>query len=131
VRRLVFAVAALVVADRFEPALLRSLEEARYEDPAKDFRFGNSDLFGLGPLVAYLREHPHGRQRRVLSWELDRLWVLSDRPTFQPVSAARHVREIFNARINKSSIARSGHEGGHRCVDHLRAAEDRHPASTR
>jgi hypothetical protein len=66
VRRLVFAIAALVLTDRFEPALLRSLEEARYEDPAKDFRFENSDLFGLGPLIAYLREHPHGRQRRVL-----------------------------------------------------------------
>ena len=66
VRRLVIAVAALVAADRFEPALLRSMEEARYEDPAKDFRFENSDLFGLGPLVAYLREHPRGRLRRVL-----------------------------------------------------------------
>ena len=66
VRRLVIAVAALVAADRFEPALLRSLEEARYEDPARDFRFENSDLFGLGPLIAYLREHPRGHRRRVL-----------------------------------------------------------------
>ena len=66
VRRLAFAVAALVAADRFEPALLRSVEEARYEDPGKDFRFENSDLFGLGPLIAYLREHPRGRQPRVL-----------------------------------------------------------------
>jgi lysophospholipase L1-like esterase len=66
VRRLAVAVAALVAADRFEPALLRSLEEARYEDPARDFRFENSDLFGLGPLVTYLREHPRGRARRVL-----------------------------------------------------------------
>jgi hypothetical protein len=65
-RRLAFAIAALVVGDRFEPALLRSLEVARYEDPAKDFRFGNSDLFGLGPLVEYLREHPRGHLRRVL-----------------------------------------------------------------
>lgn len=65
-RRLAFAIAALVAADRFEPAVLRSLEEARYEDPAKDFRFENSDLFGLGPLVAYLREHPHGQRPRVL-----------------------------------------------------------------
>jgi hypothetical protein len=66
VRRLAFAVAALVAADRFEPALLRSVEEARYEDPGKDFRFENSDLFGLGPLIAYLREHPRGHLRRVL-----------------------------------------------------------------
>lgn len=65
-RRLVIALVALLAADRFEPALLRSLEEARYEDPARDFRFENSDLFGLGPMVAYLREHPHGRGRRVI-----------------------------------------------------------------
>ena len=65
-RRLVFAVATLAVLDRFEPALLRSLEAGRYEDPATDFRLENSDLFGLGPLVAYLHEHPHGPGRRVL-----------------------------------------------------------------
>jgi hypothetical protein len=66
VRRLLFALAALVVADRFEPAVLRSLEEARYEDSTRDFRFENSDLFGLGPLVAYLSEHPRGPRPRVL-----------------------------------------------------------------
>ena len=65
-RRLAFALAALVVADRFEPAVLRGLEAAHYEDPARDFRFENSDLFALGPLVSYLREHPHGQGRRVL-----------------------------------------------------------------
>jgi len=53
-RRLLIAVAVLIVADRFEPALLRSAETARYEDPARDFRFENSDLFGLWPLVAAL-----------------------------------------------------------------------------
>jgi hypothetical protein len=52
--------------DRFEPALLRSLEEFRYEDPAKDFRFENSDLFGVGPFVTYLQEHPRGPRPRVL-----------------------------------------------------------------
>jgi hypothetical protein len=66
VRRLAIAVAVLVIADRFEPPLLRSLEESRYENPAKDFRFENSDLFGLGPLIAYFREHPRGPLRRVL-----------------------------------------------------------------
>jgi hypothetical protein len=65
-RRLIFAVVVLVIADRFEPAALRSLEEARYENPARDFRFESSDLFGLGPLVAYLRDHPQGRRQRVL-----------------------------------------------------------------
>jgi hypothetical protein len=59
-------VVVLVIADRFEPPLLRSLEESRYENPAKDFRFENSDLFGLGPLIEYFRDHPRGRLRRVL-----------------------------------------------------------------
>jgi hypothetical protein len=106
----VFAVAALVLADRFEPALLRSLEEARYEDPAKDFRFENSDLFGLGPLIAYLREHPHGRQRRVL--------FLGNSVTFgYSLSAsdtlpARYQRldasaKVFNVGINAFSTASS------------------------
>jgi len=65
-RRLIAAALALVVADRFEPAVLRTVEEARYEDRSKDFRFENSDLFGLGPLASYLREHPSGHVRRVL-----------------------------------------------------------------
>jgi hypothetical protein len=65
-RRLAFAIIALVIVDRVEPAMLRSVEEARYEDPARDFRFENSDLFALGPLVAYLRERPQGQRPRVL-----------------------------------------------------------------
>jgi len=65
-RRLLIAVVALAVADRFEPALLRSVESARYDNPARDFRFENSDLFGLGPLLAYLHDHPQGPRRRVL-----------------------------------------------------------------
>lgn len=66
VRRLLFAVAALAAFDRVEPAVRDSLERAHYEDPGRDFRFENSDVFGLGPLVAYLGEHPRGPRRRVL-----------------------------------------------------------------
>jgi hypothetical protein len=56
----------LIAADRVEPGLLSRLEASRYEDPATDFRFENSDLFGVGPLVDYLRDHPQGRQPRVV-----------------------------------------------------------------
>ena len=105
-RRLVFAVAALVAVDRFEPALLRSLEEARYEDPAEVFRFENSDLFGLGPLVEYLREHPRGHLRRVLfvgnsityGYSLEAADALPAR-----YQALDRSGKIFNAGINNFS----------------------------
>jgi hypothetical protein len=103
VRRLVFAIAALVLVDRFEPALLRSLEESRYEDPGKDFRFGNSDLFGLGPLVAYLREHPHGRQRRVLFFGNSIIYGYGlDTPDALPAQYQRldTSAKVFNVGIN-------------------------------
>src|SRR5688572_12370569 len=60
------AVLFLFVVDAFVPSALRRLEEARYEDVVQDFRFENSDLFGVGPLLAYLAERPAGRQARVM-----------------------------------------------------------------
>jgi hypothetical protein len=65
-RRLAVAVLLLVAVDQVEPRILSSLETARYEDPTTDFRFENSDLFGVAPLVDYLQEHPRGRQPRVM-----------------------------------------------------------------
>jgi len=109
-RRLVVALAALVVIDLFEPAVLRSLEEARYEDPARDFRFENSDLFGLGPLVAYLREHPRGRQPRVLF--LGNSVIFGYELSASDAVPARYQRfdgsaKVFNAAINGLSTASS------------------------
>ena len=65
-RRLIVALLVLLVVDAFVPSALRRLEEARYEDVGTDFRFENSDLFGVGPLVEYLGERPAGRQPRVM-----------------------------------------------------------------
>lgn len=65
-RRLAFALAALIIADQFEPAILRSLEHRHYEDRARDFRFASSDLFGLGPLIAYFHDRPRGDAPRVI-----------------------------------------------------------------
>ena len=65
-RRLAVALLLLVAVDLVEPRVLSWLETARYEDPTTDFRFENSDLFGVSPLVDYLREHPRGRQPRVM-----------------------------------------------------------------
>ncbi len=64
-RRLAFAVLWLAVFDQFVPRLLRRVERERYE-AGSVFRFENSDLFALGPLVSYLREHPQGNRRRVV-----------------------------------------------------------------
>jgi len=65
-RRLLVAALLLAMLDVMEPRVLQRLEVWRYEDLSKDFRFENSDLFGVGPMVAYLREHPRGRQPRVM-----------------------------------------------------------------
>lgn len=65
-RRLLVALLVLVVVDIAEPGVLHELETARYEDQRSDFRLENSDLFGVGPLVSYLREYPRGRQPRVV-----------------------------------------------------------------
>jgi hypothetical protein len=64
-RRLLFLLIWLFIFDQFIPATLASLERHRYESPSA-LRFENSDLFGLGPLVTYLRENPrHSRRRAV------------------------------------------------------------------
>jgi len=65
IRRLLFAVLWLALIDLFIPPLLRRAEYARYETGAV-YRFENSDLFALGPMVRYLREHPHGPRRRAM-----------------------------------------------------------------
>ena len=65
-RRLFVAVLFLLVVDAFIPSALRRLEDARYERVDRDFRFENSDLFGVGPLLEYLAERPAGRQPRAM-----------------------------------------------------------------
>jgi hypothetical protein len=64
-RRLLVAVLCLAVIDPLVPRLLGHAERARYES-TRLFRFENSDLFPLGPLVEYLRENPRGVRPRVV-----------------------------------------------------------------
>lgn len=64
-RRLVFMVAWLLVIDGFVPAILQYLEHRRYESHVP-FRFEGSDFFGLGPLVAYLKENPRADRGRTV-----------------------------------------------------------------
>jgi len=64
-RRLVLTAVWLLLFDLAVPPLLELAERRHYESAAA-FRFENSDLFGLGPLVDYLREHPRHERRRVV-----------------------------------------------------------------
>ncbi len=54
-RRLVLMVVWLLLFDLAVPPLLELAERRHYESTTA-FRFENSDLFGLGPLVDYLLE---------------------------------------------------------------------------
>jgi hypothetical protein len=65
-RRLVFLLIWLALIDRFVPAVLASLEHDRYESIERLFRFEGSDLFGIGPVVAYLRDVPRGDHPRTV-----------------------------------------------------------------
>ena len=46
------------------PTLQQRVEHDWYEN-SQVFRFENSDLFALGPLVSYLRQHPRGERPRI------------------------------------------------------------------
>jgi len=72
-RRLLVALAVLVVLDPLVPGLVRRLEARRYES-GPVFRFENSDLFSLGPLAEYLREHPRPERPRVVFFGNSVVW---------------------------------------------------------
>src|SRR3989338_6540526 len=65
VRRLVATALTLAAIDPFVPAWLARAERTRYESD-RVFRFEHSDLFATGPVVEYLREHPHGDRPRAV-----------------------------------------------------------------
>lgn len=72
-RRLGFCVLVLAAVDRAVPSILRVSEQGRYESNIQ-VRFENSDLFLLGPLTAYLREHPKGAKPRVVFFGDSVVW---------------------------------------------------------
>ena len=72
-RRLLCAVGFLAVVDPLVLPTVRRLEHSRYESD-RLFRFENSDLFGVGPVVAYLREHPRGQRPRVVFFGNSAVW---------------------------------------------------------
>lgn len=79
VRRLAAAVVFLAVLDTLVPGWLARAERARYE--AGDvFRFQYSDLFAIGPVVEYLRDHPRGERPRAVFFGDSVVWGYRLRP---------------------------------------------------
>jgi hypothetical protein len=71
--RLIAAVVVLAALDPFVPRMLERAERARYEG-AGVFRFAYSDLFGIGPVTEYLREHPRGDRPRAVFFGNSIVW---------------------------------------------------------
>jgi len=99
----------LIVIDRGVPPLLEHLEKKHYEGTAA-FRFENSDLFALGPLVQYLRDHPQHPRRRVVFFGNSMLFgyllnagdaIPAQFQTLQPDA------RVYNAAVNGQEIGTS------------------------
>jgi len=99
----------LIVIDRGVPPLLEHLEQRHYEGTAA-FRFENSDLFALGPLVQYLRDHPQHPRRRVVFFGNSMLFgyllnagdaIPAQFQTLQPDA------RVYNAAVNGQEIGTS------------------------
>jgi hypothetical protein len=101
-RRLIVAVLCLAAFDQLVPAILQRAEHHRYED-RETFRFQNSDLFALGPLVAYLREHPRGDRPRTMFLGNSVIFGfgLAPEEAVPGVFQSRHPEtKVFNAAVN-------------------------------
>lgn len=71
----VCALTLIAVDQAVRPALDRA-ERRRY-DSGRAVRFGSSDLFLIGPLTEYLREHPAGSRPRVAFFGNSTIWGYS------------------------------------------------------
>jgi hypothetical protein len=100
-RRLVFLLLWLVLFDRAVPRLLDAAERRHYEGTTV-FRFENSDLFGLGPFVDYLREHPRHERRRVVFFGNSMLFGYFLTP--EQAIPAQYQRLVPDARVYNAAI---------------------------
>jgi hypothetical protein len=102
VRRLLLVVLWLALADRFVLRMLNPLETERYER-GQVFRFENSDLFGLGPLADYLREHPKGARPRTAFFGNSIVWgygLTADTAFPAQFQKLHPETKVFNIAIN-------------------------------
>ena len=108
-RRLAFMLACLFAFDLFVPSMLERLEAQHYEERVV-FRFENSDLFALGPAVAYLREHPRASRRRVifLGNSMTFGYLLAAGDTLPAQFAKRRLdTRVFNMGVNSQELGTS------------------------
>lgn len=99
----------LVVLDQGVPPLLERLEQRHYEGTTP-FRFENSDLFGLGPLVGYLRDHPKHTGRRVIFFGNSMLFGYFLNPEDAIPAQYRKLQpdtRVYNAAVNGQEIGTS------------------------
>ncbi len=100
-RRLIVCLVTLVLIDQVVPPVLRIAERRRYQ--AEGGRFERSDLFPLGPLVEYVREHPTEDRPRAIFLGNSIVWGYGVREpetipsVFQLLAPDVHV---FNVAIN-------------------------------
>ena len=98
-RQVVVAVLCLAALDRVIPGWLTSAEVRRYESETAR-RFEQSDVFALGPLVSYLREHPRGPRPRIAFLGDSIVWGYGVPPAdsvparFQARTPAEHVLNL-------------------------------------
>jgi len=105
-RRLLVAMVALAGIDPFVSNVLERAEPLRYES-STDYRFENSDLFALGPLVAYLREHPRGVRPRTVFLGDSQLWGYGVQQTETVAAQFQRLtpeEQVLNLAINGSGM---------------------------
>ena len=93
----------LVILDLFVPGWLRRVEYQRYE-AGPVFRFQYSDLFGIGPIVEYLREHPRGDRPRSVFFGDSVVWGYRLRQTDtlpEQFAVRRRSVRVLNFAINE------------------------------
>lgn len=108
-RRLILALLWLIALDQFVPSVVERLERNHYEGTTT-FRFENSDLFALGPLVEYLRDHARHSKPRVMF--LGNSMIFGYFLNAQDAMPAQYQRlrpdtHVYNAAVNGQEIGMS------------------------
>jgi len=108
-RRLVLILFWLIAIDQAVPFLLERLERRHYEGTSA-FRFENSDLFALGPLVQYLRDHPQHAHRRVVFFGNSMLFGYFLKPEEAVPAQLQKLQpdaRVYNAAVNGQELGTS------------------------
>jgi hypothetical protein len=109
-RRVGVCVVALAALDQAVLPILRVAEHRRYERPSAGRsdhparpRFASSDVFALGPLIAYLREHPDRRAPRAVFLGNSIVWGYGVRDEASIPAVFQRLApelDVFNVAVN-------------------------------